>query len=86
MNTQATDTMTIRLPSDTKDKLALLAVQTRRSKSFLAAEAVSAYVEREWAIVEGIKQGLSEIKAGQVIAHDKAMQRISESITKTAKR
>ena len=40
-------TMSIRLSSETKAQLGLLATATRRSKSFLAAEAVAAYVARE---------------------------------------
>lgn len=43
--------MTIRIATETKRKLERLAADTRRSKSFLAAEAVSAYVERELAII-----------------------------------
>lgn len=37
----ATATMTIRVSAETKRKLERLAADTRRSKSFLAAEAVS---------------------------------------------
>ena len=48
-----TATMTIRVSSETKRKLERLAADTRRCKSFLAAEAVSAYVERELEIIDG---------------------------------
>jgi predicted transcriptional regulator len=47
-------TMTIHLSSVTKQKLERVAVDTRRSKSFLAAEGVSAYVEHELEIIDGI--------------------------------
>ena len=50
-------TMTIRVSSEIKEKLSRLAHGTRRSKSYLAAEAVSAYVERELEIIEGIQRG-----------------------------
>jgi predicted transcriptional regulator len=73
-------TMTIRLSTTIKDKLGRLAHDTRRSKSFLAAEAVSAYVERELEIIEGIHQGLADVKAGRVIPHDVAMDRIDAAI------
>ncbi|WP_223252011.1 CopG family ribbon-helix-helix protein [Paracoccus mutanolyticus] len=40
----ASTTMSIRVSPETKRKLERIAGETRRSKSFLAAEAVSAYV------------------------------------------
>ncbi|MGH7948515.1 MAG: CopG family ribbon-helix-helix protein [Candidatus Binataceae bacterium] len=46
-----TDTLTIRLDSRSKRKLEKLASTTARTKSFLAAEAIRAYVElNEWQI------------------------------------
>lgn len=46
-------TMTIRLENDLKDRLDKLASVTRRSKSFLAAEAVREFVElNEWQLKE----------------------------------
>ena len=39
----ASTTMTIRIPSEVKDKLERIALDTKRSKSFLAGEAVTAY-------------------------------------------
>ncbi len=46
-------TMTVRLDRDIKQRLARLAQATRRSKSFLAAEAIRDYVElNEWQIAE----------------------------------
>jgi len=69
-------TMTIRLSSDLKDKLDRLAQGTRRSKSFLAAEAVSAYVDRELEIIEGIRQGLADVEAGRTVSHEEAMAEI----------
>jgi len=66
-------TMTIRISPDTKEKLGRLAHDTSRSKSFLATEAVTDYVERELEIIEGIQQGLADVKAGRVVPHDDAM-------------
>lgn len=79
-------TMTIRVSTELKDKLDRLALDTRRSKSFLAAEAVSAYVERELAIIEGIKRGLDDMHAGRVIPHDQAMARLDAVIEVARKR
>ena len=73
-------TMTIRVSTDTKEKLDRLAADTRRSRSFLAAEAVSAYVARELAIVEGINQGLDDIRSGRSVPHDDAMAELSATI------
>jgi RHH-type transcriptional regulator, rel operon repressor / antitoxin RelB len=46
-----TETVTIRLPAEVKGKLAALAASTNRSKSWLAAQAISVYVEEQaWQI------------------------------------
>ncbi|BAV51885.1 CopG family transcriptional regulator [Mesorhizobium sp. 113-1-2] len=73
-------TMTIRVSSETKLKLERIAADTRRSKSFLAAEAVSAYVDRELEIIEGIKRGMADASAGRVVPHDDAMAEIDAVI------
>lgn len=57
-------TMTIRLDDAIRDRLDVLAEATQRSKSFLAAEAVRAYVENnEWQIGE-VQAALAEADAG----------------------
>ncbi|MDB5658692.1 MAG: transcriptional regulator, CopG family [Cypionkella sp.] len=76
----ASTTLTIRIDSDLKDKLGQLAQDTRRSNSFLAAEAVSAYVERELAIIGGIQRGLADVEAGRVATHDDAMAELYAAI------
>ncbi|MDX8440436.1 CopG family ribbon-helix-helix protein [Mesorhizobium australafricanum] len=76
----ASTTMTIRVSSETKKKLERIATDTRRSKSFLAAEAVSDYVDRELEIIEGIKRGLADAKAGRLVSHDEAMIEIDATI------
>lgn len=69
-------TMTIRVSPETKRKLERIAGETRRSKSFLAAEAVSAYVERELEIIDDIRRGMADAEAGRVVPHDEAMAEI----------
>lgn len=69
-------TMTIRVCPEVKEKLARIAAATRRSKSFLAGEAVAAYVDRELEIIEGIKRGQADAAAGRVVPHDEAMAEI----------
>ncbi len=73
-------TMTIRIRSDVKEKLDRIASETQRSKSFLAGEAVAAYVNRELEIIEGIRRGLADAEAGRVVPHDQAMAEIEAVI------
>ncbi len=73
-------TMTIRVSTDLKERLDRLAADTRRSRSFLAAEAVEAYVARELAIVDGIHEGLGDVRSGRTIAHDDAMAELNAAI------
>lgn len=76
----ASTTMTIRVTPDLKEKLGRLAQKTRRTKSYLAAEAVEAYVKRELQIIEGIQRGLADMEAGRVTPHEEAMDRIDAAI------
>ena len=76
----ASTTMTIRLDPQVKDKLGRLAQGTKRSKSFLAGEAVEAYVDRELAILDGIERGLADMEAGRVVPHDEAMAELDAAI------
>ncbi len=69
----ASTTMTIRVTPDLKEKLGRLALSTRRSRSYLAVEAVQAYVDRELQIIEGIQQGLHDMQARRVTPHDDVM-------------
>jgi RHH-type transcriptional regulator, rel operon repressor / antitoxin RelB len=65
-------TMTIRLEDSVKNRLDQLASVTQRSKSFLAAEAIAAYVDtNEWQLSE-IQAALTEAQA-QDCASDQDM-------------
>jgi predicted transcriptional regulator len=69
-----TTTLTVRLPRETKEKLDALAESTRRSKAFLAAEAIGDYVAANAWQVEAIGQALAEADAGGPFhAHDETM-------------
>ena len=62
-------TMTVRLDEKIKVRLGKLAGLTKRSKSFLAAEAISKYLEmQEWQLKE-IKKGIAEADSGQLVDH-----------------
>jgi predicted transcriptional regulator len=66
-----TETLSIRLDPNTKKRLDALARRSRRSKSFLAAEAIAAYVEsEEWQLGE-LQAGIAELDSGQEVTHDK---------------
>lgn len=67
-------TMTIRLEPELKERLDQLAEATRRSRSFLAAEAIRDFIElNEWQIRE-IKDAVKEADRGD-FASDKAVKR-----------
>jgi predicted transcriptional regulator len=62
--------LTLRLSVDTKNKLDQLANATHRSKSFLAAEAISRYLELEaWQIAE-IELSIKEAGMGDFASQD----------------
>ena len=57
-------TMTVRLDDEVKDRLEHLAEATKRSRSFLAAEAIREFVDNnEWQVRE-IRAALKEADAG----------------------
>lgn len=72
--------LTVRISSAAKAKLELLAKDTKRSKSFLAAEAISRFIEEEAQIIEGIRAGLEDAKAGRITSHEDAMKAIYATI------
>jgi predicted transcriptional regulator len=79
-------TLPLRLAAGLKERLGVLAAKTKRTRSFLAGEALADYVERELAIIDGIHRGLDDVEAGRVIPHDEAMRRIRGTIRRAAKR
>jgi RHH-type transcriptional regulator, rel operon repressor / antitoxin RelB len=64
-----TTTLSVRLDTDTKKRLEALAKRARRSKSFLAAEAIAAFVEAESWQLDEMQNGLSELEDGRGVAH-----------------
>jgi RHH-type rel operon transcriptional repressor/antitoxin RelB len=59
-----TITLTVRLTRETKDRLDALALSTRRSKAFLAAAAIDAYVAANAWQVEAMGAAVAEADAG----------------------
>jgi RHH-type transcriptional regulator, rel operon repressor / antitoxin RelB len=54
-----TETVTIRLPTELKTKLAALATSTNRSKSWLAAQAIATYVDEQSWQVQQIEEAVA---------------------------
>jgi RHH-type transcriptional regulator, rel operon repressor / antitoxin RelB len=66
-----TATLSIRIDAEMKKRLDSLSRQAKRSKSFLAAEAIAAYVEsEEWQLGE-LQAGIAELESGQSVSHEK---------------
>jgi RHH-type rel operon transcriptional repressor/antitoxin RelB len=64
-------TITVRLNKAVKKRLETAAARVRRSKSFLAAEAIEEYLAiQDWQ-VEAIKQGIAAADRGETVPHDK---------------
>lgn len=82
----ASTTLTVRLPPELKDRLGKLAERTRRTKSFLAEEAIAGYVERELEIVAAIEHGLDDMKAGRVVPHEDVIADIDATIKRARTR
>jgi RHH-type transcriptional regulator, rel operon repressor / antitoxin RelB len=77
MSATGTTVITTRIDAMLRAKLEALARSTKRSKSFLAAEAIAAYVElNEWQIGE-IMAGLEELDAGAALSEKQAEERYS---------
>jgi predicted transcriptional regulator len=60
-------TITVRIDDDLKHRLEALADSTKRSRSFVAAEAIAAYVELNAWQVAAIEAGLASADRGDLI-------------------
>jgi predicted transcriptional regulator len=81
-----TTTLTIRVPVSVKEELDGLARNMRRSRSFLAAEAVTSYVAREAEIVAGVMRARADFAAGRYVSHEEAMSELHDAIAEVATR
>jgi RHH-type transcriptional regulator, rel operon repressor / antitoxin RelB len=64
-----TTTLSVRIDTVTKRRLEALAKRARRSKSFLAAEAIAAYVDAESWQLDEIQAGVDELDKGRGVPH-----------------
>ena len=67
-------TLSIRIDEGTKNKLDELSKRCRRSKSLLAAEAISAYLDSEESKLQDIQAGMADLEAGREVSHEKVAQ------------
>jgi RHH-type rel operon transcriptional repressor/antitoxin RelB len=65
------ETLSVRIDSKTKKRLDALSKRSKRSKSFLAAEAIAAYVDSEEWQLDELHAGIAELDAGQEVSHEK---------------
>ena len=71
MDDMASTTFTVRVDQAVKKRLEKLAKSTGRSRSYLAAEAITEYLDvNEWQVA-GIKQAIVSLDRGDAIAHDR---------------
>ena len=67
-------TFTVRVDTATKKRLEKLAKSTGRSRSFLAADAISEYLDvNEWQVA-GIKRAIASIDRGEGVPHEQVKQ------------
>ena len=66
---QTSTTISVRIDARTKKQLEALAGRARRSKSFLAAEAITAFVAAETWQLNEMEAGLKELDAGRRVPH-----------------
>jgi predicted transcriptional regulator len=79
-------TFSVRIPEETKALLEALSKTTQRSKNFLAREAITNFVQSEAEIVEGIQQGIADVRAGRTVAHEDVVKKSRAIIVAAKKR
>jgi predicted transcriptional regulator len=81
-----TTTFSVRVGRSTKSRLERLAKNTGRSRSFLAAEAISAYLDtNEWQVA-GITKALASLDRGKGIAHARVSEWVASWETRKERR
>lgn len=76
--------LTLRLDSALRSKLDKLAAATRRSRSFLAAEAIRDYLELNSWQIEEIHRAIAEADRGE-FASEREVQRIAKKWARRAR-
>jgi len=67
-----------RIERDTLQQLDEIAAEMQRTRSYLIAQAVREFVEREYASLCAVREGESDIDAGRHLTHDAALKCVQE--------
>ena len=78
--------LNIRSPAETLRRLDAVAAATQRSRSFIANEALEAWIARESELIEDLRIGLEEARAGKVIPHERVMRDLDAAIERSVRR
>jgi predicted transcriptional regulator len=70
----------VRIPPQVRDKLDQIARLTDRSRSYVAADALTEYANNELDVVEGVMRGIEDVRAGRTVPHDEAMATLRRRI------
>jgi predicted transcriptional regulator len=65
------ESLSIRVDAGTKKRLDALSKLSKRSKSFLAAEAIAAYVESKGWQLGDLQAGMAKLDSAQEVSHEK---------------
>jgi predicted transcriptional regulator len=79
-------TMTIRVRPEVKEKLERLAAETQRSKSFLAGEALAAYVDHELEYIASLKEAEADVEAGNYVTHEQVVAELREIVEEATRK
>lgn len=79
-------TITVRVSTELRDRLEAIAKETRRSKSFLSNEAIEEFVAIEEMELAAIREGIEDMRNGNTISHEVAINRFDEAITQAARK
>jgi len=71
-------TFSIRIPTDTKERIDTLARSLQRSRNFLLTEAVERYLEMQARQIAHIEEGLADLEAGRVHTHEEMKDLVRE--------
>ena len=73
-----TVTLTVRIPSEMKDRLEALSKSTERTQAYLASQAIQEFIEtQEWQI-KAIKKGIEAAERGEFASEDQVQQTFSK--------
>jgi predicted transcriptional regulator len=70
MTQNTSTTITVRLNKRTKNALEQIAAHEKRTKSFVASQAIEDYVSVYEAQIEGIKKAIASADAGKFSSHE----------------